>query len=259
MSKNLNFNGLSDEDQAMVLANMKACQRIYTLAKDIEHTRTILEAGYQASSDIVQDGQAAFQSNTGLDENTAAAYYNEALQAVGHTTTTVATIVDGLWGGLDWTDVGNIGPFIEDYFKSIDGYDELFGHQDFCRCEHCQSILSPAAYFVDLMHFINTRVLDEDFHEAHQEHVLYLKARRPDLWELPLTCENTHTEISQLVIANEIFENYIARKEGYAGSLEDREAVSDAVYQQCLHACPRFVRTAFYAAAGDASDLPGAF
>jgi len=231
----LNFNGLSDEDKAMVLANVKAGQRIYTLAKDIEHTRIMLEAGYHASSDIVKDGHAAFQANTGLDEHTAAAYYNEALEAVGNTTATVATLFDGLWGGLDWTDVGNIGPFIEDYFKSIDGYDELFGRQDFCRCEHCQSILSPAAYFVDLMHFIQTSVIPDEFHETHNEHVLYLKVRRPDLWELPLTCENTHTEISQLVIVNEIFENYIARKEGYDGLLEDREAVNNAVYGQCLH------------------------
>ena len=35
---------------------------------------------------------------------------------------------------------------------------ELFGSQDFCDCDDCHSVLSPAAYFVDLMHFLETHV-----------------------------------------------------------------------------------------------------
>ena len=33
----------------------------------------------------------------------------------------------------------------------------LFGSMDFCACDHCRSILSPAAYLVDLLHFIDQR------------------------------------------------------------------------------------------------------
>ena len=33
--------------------------------------------------------------------------------------------------------------------------ENLFGSMDFCACDHCRSILSPAAYLVDLLHFID--------------------------------------------------------------------------------------------------------
>ncbi|HXR81520.1 MAG TPA: hypothetical protein VN763_11400, partial [Saprospiraceae bacterium] len=31
----------------------------------------------------------------------------------------------------------------------------LFGSLDYCECTHCRSVYSPAAYFVDVMHFLN--------------------------------------------------------------------------------------------------------
>ena len=33
--------------------------------------------------------------------------------------------------------------------------ESLFGSMDFCACEHCRSILSPAAYLVDLLQFLH--------------------------------------------------------------------------------------------------------
>src|SRR5262249_31003938 len=32
----------------------------------------------------------------------------------------------------------------------------IFGSMDFCACNHCRSILSPAAYLVDLLLFLNS-------------------------------------------------------------------------------------------------------
>ena len=33
--------------------------------------------------------------------------------------------------------------------------EDLFGSMDYCPCDECRSILSPAAYLVDLLHFID--------------------------------------------------------------------------------------------------------
>ena len=33
--------------------------------------------------------------------------------------------------------------------------EQLFGSMDFCSCDHCRSVLSPAAYLVDLLQFID--------------------------------------------------------------------------------------------------------
>jgi hypothetical protein len=86
----------------------------------------------------------------------------------------------------------------------------LLGEQDFCECEHCRSLLGPAAYLVDLLHFLD---IDESTWQAMPEAkrgVVHpfkaLEKRRPDIAELPLTCENTNTELPYIDIANEIME-----------------------------------------------------
>lgn len=41
--------------------------------------------------------------------------------------------------------------------------ESLFGSLDFCECEHCRSVLSPAAYLVDLLQFLDPKDLDWQF------------------------------------------------------------------------------------------------
>src|SRR5215467_5869423 len=36
----------------------------------------------------------------------------------------------------------------------------LFGNPDFCQCEDCRSVLSPAAYFVDVLEFLRHSALN---------------------------------------------------------------------------------------------------
>ncbi|MGK7913933.1 MAG: neuraminidase-like domain-containing protein [Prochloraceae cyanobacterium] len=42
--------------------------------------------------------------------------------------------------------------------KHYPAMETLFGSLDFCECEHCRSVLSPAAYFVDLLDFLDYKV-----------------------------------------------------------------------------------------------------
>lgn len=79
----------------------------------------------------------------------------------------------------------------------------LFGSQDACTCRHCSSVLSPAAYFVDLLQFIknaspNAQLLHRLLHH------------RPDLQDIELSCSNTHTEMPAIDLALEILENAVA-------------------------------------------------
>ena len=96
--------------------------------------------------------------------------------------------------------------------RRIDGYSDLFGPQDFCDCPHCRSVLGPAAYFTDLMHFVETNVSRPVFiNPGKTTHPLYLKNRRPDLWTLPVTCANTNTLVPYLTIVNEVLESYLRK------------------------------------------------
>jgi hypothetical protein len=82
----------------------------------------------------------------------------------------------------------------------------LFGSPDICECEQCRSVYSAAAYFVDLLRFLWRCNPNSD----GKTPLDMLKARRPDLLSLPLTCENTKTIIPYLDLANEVMEYYAA-------------------------------------------------
>ena len=119
----------------------------------------------------------------------------------------------------------------KDYLMRIPGFAELFGNQNYCSCQHCQSVLSPAAYFVDLMKFVEDNVLTPTFSLPNQNHPLKLKLRRPDLWTLELTCANTNEVVAHLDIINEVLENYIAKQLQPSIVLTNRGGVEDKVYE----------------------------
>lgn len=75
----------------------------------------------------------------------------------------------------------------------------LFGNQDACACGHCSSVLSPAAYLVDLLTFIGDAQLDTT-----------LFRYRGDLQDIELSCNNTHTEVPAIDLALEVLENAVA-------------------------------------------------
>ena len=83
--------------------------------------------------------------------------------------------------------------------------ESLFGSLDFCECAHCRSVLSPAAYLVDLLKFL------DDAPGKPKKPYAALIERRPDLPHLKLTCENTLTPLPYIDIVNEILEFYLVQ------------------------------------------------
>ncbi|GAB93890.1 neuraminidase-like domain-containing protein [Gordonia rhizosphera] len=126
--------------------------------------------------------------------------------------------------------------------------ESLFGEMDYCTCEHCRSILSPAAYLVDLLQFIDRPASEVPHGFTNPQTVLF--DRRPDLQHLSLTCENTHTPLPYVDLVNETLEYYIASGltlAGYEGYNTD-----DSVKAEELLASPQFViDNAYTALAGE--------
>ncbi len=102
--------------------------------------------------------------------------------------------------------VNHVSDGVPTYFESLSNYQEIFGSLDFCSCSECRSIFGPAAYFVDLMRIIDKAVTVPN---AGIPAALTLQARRPDLWEMELTCGNTTTMVPYLQIVNEVLENTV--------------------------------------------------
>src|SRR5207248_3715672 len=93
----------------------------------------------------------------------------------------------------------------------------LFGNMDYCDCDDCTSVTSPAAYFVELLSFLRNNNMNpktpwskwtgiEDFRFSPLD---YLFRRRPDLAFLELTCANTNTVLPYIDLSNEATESFI--------------------------------------------------
>ncbi len=152
--------------------------------------------------------------------------------------------------------------------------ESLFGEMDYCDCQHCRSILSPAAYLVDLLLFLD-RTDDQwtEFladwkadhggapypyadqaawdtagqpNDSEVRPLQVLLSRRPDIQHLPLTCENTNTPLPYIDLVNEALEYYVADNRlslaGYVGHNTDNSATPEE-----LLANPQYVRDEAYA------------
>lgn len=107
---------------------------------------------------------------------------------------------------------------------------KLFGNDDLCTCASCLSVLSPAAYFVDLLQFVDVKLAGATKPNLHA-----LLKKRPDLEHIQLTCDNTNTRIPYVDLVNEILASYVAHdvpfayndpKDGVVGGTADELRVN---------------------------------
>jgi hypothetical protein len=227
----LKFGRLREADRRRVLAELKARQRVYAFARDPSIGEQVLASGYGSATAVVGAGFETFRQDTGLAPDVARGVFGAARQLADATANALGVVPEATTEGFSSLSVANLSPEAGAFFRRIDGYEQLFGDQDACRCEHCASLMSPAAYFVDLMAFVESNVLDKVFTGPLENHPLDLRRRRPDLWKLELSCANTETKLPQLEIVDRLLEDDVARRSGFAGGLGDRAAVWAHVYK----------------------------
>lgn len=216
----LDFGDLSDEDRELVLADLRTDQRVQWVTLNPLASRQVKRAGLHSASAMATRTPRQLAEQTGLPPAEARAYHQRAVDranvaaldwfrlyevARDHTTTPVRAI-----------------PQPHQFFRGLTGFRKLFEDQPWCACDDCQSVLSPAAYFVDLLHYIERWVLADSF-TGPVAHPLHLEKRRPDLWDLELTCAATKTPVPTLDLVNEILERYLRDVVGLADT--------DAVYR----------------------------
>lgn len=80
----------------------------------------------------------------------------------------------------------------------------LFGSPDYCDCEDCSSVTSPAAYLVDLLLWLGRAP------QAAAAPLDVLTRRRPDLTKILLDCANTKTEVPYIDLVCELLEDEVA-------------------------------------------------
>ncbi len=117
--------------------------------------------------------------------------------------------------------------------------EELFGSMDYCSCDQCKSVLSPAAYMVDLLQFLDLSAVTYD----KRNPIEVLLERRPDIQHIQLSCENTNKVMPYIDLVNEILEYYIVN--GDLDLFKGHDAAEEIPSEELL-ADPRFVEDSAY-------------
>ncbi len=238
---------------APVVSAIKRIQRVYQLTPDDVSMSTLLYHNLDSAFAITRYDAAGFAraftdhlggGQAGADK--AAAIHARAKQVFAATLSVTvgylgARLAPGL-GGVTPIQYGFAPPAATPDFP-VTAYptlEDLFGSLDYCDCTDCGSILSPAAYLVDLLNY-----LDQPSPAGGGANPLdLLLSRRPDLQYLPLTCANTNTALPYIDVVNELLEYFVAnglRIAGYQG--HDTGGIVTAAE---LEASPQYVNNGAY-------------
>lgn len=277
--------GLSaNQLQSAEVRNLKALHATYSISPSDEVQAVLMKMGLHLAHDVSAMQQEHF-------ERTFNARYHEIFKAppadgvarkVHERADQVSSVVYSLFGAAQ-SAVGGVGTAaipgalqISDsdrasLIRRVPTMESLFGSMDYCECQDCQSVLSPSAYLVDLLQYVdidnqvwaNTLAYWKLTHGGNAyPHVFaagpqvgqamkpydVLVERRPDLPNLALTCENTHTALPYIDLVNEILEYHAAHGQLAADAARDTGDASTAE----LLAEPQNVIVAAYDALRDA-------
>lgn len=146
------------------------------------------------------------------------------------------------------SDTGNLPQHLETDGNQVQiNLDSLFGDSMTANCDDCNSVTSPAAYFVDLL-----RLLKNSGTPDGKSVLDKLLERRPDLKTLQLSCANTNVELPYIDLVNEVLEAYVT------GSFSSQPSynVTDMDQSQDLIMEPHNVNQGAYAALKSAIFMP---
>ncbi len=183
---------------------LKQLQRVHRLTPEYEQMSDLLGQNLHSAQAISRIGETAFVNRFGKDwgANQAKLVFANAAQTA---TTALMQLAEHSLA-FNTIDIAVLGAAKGPPVPGMPNLETLFGSLDFCDCEHCRTVLSPAAYLVDILAFLKDRVSKVAGKSAKD----ILFQRRPDLGEIELTCENTNTPLPYVDLVNEILEDCVS-------------------------------------------------
>lgn len=222
---------------------VKALHRTYALAPDFESINFLLKNKLDSATQIIRHSRDQFLSmyseNSENGKQQALQMYEVAENVSALTTNLALGYGTYKFNPKPWI-IGQDGKTDEtaETVKEYPSMEELFGSLDYASCDHCHSLLSPAAYLVDLLQFIDK---DKGIEGANPIKKLFEK--RPDIEHCDLNCKNTHTAMPYIDLVNEILEYYFVDKDitGFKGY----NTVENITTEELL-ASPQFIKEEAY-------------
>jgi hypothetical protein len=198
-----------DENFALEL---KAVQRVYKLAPTFEAADTLLADNLHSAQMIYRMGQAefarAYADQPGFTEEIALLTWSRAADTHAAVVTVIADLVSIETEATPLA-LRNINVDL----STFPNWNNLFRAGDICECEHCRSVISPAAYYADMLMFLKDRRAANPGETVKE--VLF--RRRADLGYLELNCDNALVTLPYIDVVCEVLERVVA---GQANDIE---------------------------------------
>jgi hypothetical protein len=195
------------KDEAF-MTELRATQRLIRLAPSYEAAEALLGDGIHSAYQVYRIGESAFVNRYGGRDGFGIEAARTAWNRAADAHAAVLVLCTDLYAlneeGLPAAIAGNNAAL-----ATFPNWDSLFKAGDLCACEECRSVLSPAAYFADLLNFLKDRVAKPGSGTGSVRDLLF--SRRPDLGYLELNCENALTPLPYVDVVNEVLEAAIAQ------------------------------------------------
>jgi hypothetical protein len=237
----------ADEDHAQVVADLKTLQRGYKLTARFAHVKAMLDAGHRSAHSIHAVGPEQFAAQMTTAEATADeanAIFARAEQ-VHATALTLMANFNSAFNGATPAAVAPPMDIDTASLASLPTVQSLFGSADYCACADCRSVHGPAAYLVDILEFLKSRMAPDNTTRARD----IVLGRRPDLKFTQLSCSNTNGVVPYIDLVCEILEDAV----GAAPADIEVKARQTSGTPEELRANPAFVRDSAYTALAGAT------
>jgi peptidoglycan hydrolase-like protein with peptidoglycan-binding domain len=187
---------------------VKAVQRVFKLVPTYEATDALLADDLHSAQKVYRLGKSEFvrrySGRSGFTPETARLAWNRAADTHAAVLTIVADLKALAAEALPLALQNNNADL-----STFPNWNNLFQTGDLCECAHCRSVLSPAAYFADLLMFLKDRPAKNPADTVKD----LLFARRPDLGFLELNCDNALVPLPYVDVVCEVLEDAIAAGE----------------------------------------------
>jgi len=210
-------------------AALRKIQRVLPLAGDLQGSAALLNAGFDSAFAIARTGVSVLAGSVAGELSEAQA---KAIHAAARDSTATAMALVARCSPQFNPHAIEAIPYSAPNAAFLAKYPDLralFGDLDYCACQHCESVLSPAAYLADLLHFLETSGQPLSNHFRKSLSFWALHARRRDISNLLLNCDNTNIEIPYIDLVLEILENQIALPACFKVTAQHSEEISAAL------------------------------
>lgn len=216
---------------AGVRDELRSLQRVFKLVPHYGKTMRLRKLGLQSAQSISAAGAGRFVREIAPRAGLSAREARDVFRKAQHTATAAMLIAGELQdtaraAAVPAMEMARLAPALQAASLDFPNLKSLFQGVDACACQHCRSVYSPAAYLVEILQFISQRSVTDlstlpPTTARLAKDVLF--ARRPDLGDIDLSCENANTPVPYIDLVCELLEEAVSPDPGvaYTGVLSD--------------------------------------